>query len=145
MKFFWRYCFRVWITAVLVGPIVLLLMQCFLNTQLGFSTNVFWAALQLLSYILYMAFFGTLLSAPGLLIFYFTLKFSSKLISNQRLLKSFLSGVGILLAILPFLILFRSISFFSDKGFVGYLSYPLVVVAAIWYYDLSFKTTGATE
>jgi hypothetical protein len=106
------YCLRIWFTAVLIAPVIIFILQLPSGVDISFLSEPLWSMLQLITYMLYMIFFGLLLSAPCFILFYLITSLLSKLILNGSLVKLTLSVVSVVFFIhifldVPFTIFFK--------------------------------------
>jgi hypothetical protein len=131
------YCLRIWFTAVLIAPVIIFILQLPSGVDISFLSEPLWSMLQLITYMLYMIFFGLLLSAPCFILFYLITSLLSKLILNGSLVKLTLSVVSVVFFLFIFFLMFRSLSFLSKRSFIAYFSYPLLIVLGIWFYKLN--------
>jgi len=131
------YCLRIWFTSFLIAPVIILVAQLPFGGEGNFFSEPLWSMLQLMSYMLYMVFFGLLLSVPGFILFYLITSLLSKIILNRNLVKLTLSVIGIALFVLLFFLLFHTQSFLNKRGFIAYSAYPLLFLSGIWFYKLN--------
>jgi hypothetical protein len=131
MKQAFTYSIKVWLTAVVLGPVLDVLVEFILHPR------YFDGVKAELGFIGYSIPYGLILSIPSLFFLLTTLvifEYTSAVVLTKRIV---LSIVAILLTYTPFYLLFYSaddIRWFDT--FLWASSYCMIIVGAIWFYNL---------
>ena len=126
------YSLKVWLTSVLLGPAIYLILDGFVYPGgVGLAGG--------LGFIGYSIGYGLVLSIPCWLILFLL---SGSLVNRKfRYKRTLITVVSTILSVAPFYLLFRG----DDNGFDGdtllwAFSYCAVIVAGVWLYRLEPKT-----
>lgn len=129
------YSLKVWLTAVVLAPMLTQLLDYLCGVQQSYDLKgIFYFVLLSIPY-------GLMLSLPCWLLLWLATSLLNRTRLTNKNKKLLLSVVGFLLAALPFYLIFGH----DDKGFnletiVWAASYMLVIVAGVWAYKLSVVT-----
>ena len=135
MKEPFNYSLKVWITALLLGSVILGIIMMIVYPD----GEVIKAIEDTLLLSLFAFLFGAILSVPSLLLFYLVVNQLLKTSSSVFNKKVGLSLTAILLGLLPFLIGYITKQFVLHS-FIYSIIYILIIVIAIWIYELKSVT-----
>jgi uncharacterized protein YacL len=131
MKQTLNYSIKIWLTSVLVSPLLDLILDSLVRPKS--LVNLEGA----IGFLLLSVLYGIIISSPCWLLLWLSLQCMMKLNMSTLLLKSCLCVVGLVLALLPFFLLFGHddpITYVTTVPLA--ISYGLTVFAAIWLYKL---------
>ena len=131
MKHALTYSLKVWLTAVLLGPILTRLGDALIHPRYPFDFNSVFGFFGL------TATYGLILSLPSWLLLLLTVWLTSFSDKSMHFKKVVITIAGCVLTVMPFYLVFGHD---DDAGgadlLVWTLSYTVVIVGAIWFYKL---------
>ncbi|OKS89360.1 hypothetical protein [Mucilaginibacter polytrichastri] len=127
-----HYTLKVWLSSVVLTPLIQIAVQ--LITQVPYKFN---SVRDIAVYFVYMLVCGWLFSIPCWFLLWLSTWLSNLLTSNTRLIKTIITGAGILIAILPFVTYAgKSLPQYDSTDFIWVMLYPLTIVTGIWVFRL---------
>jgi len=121
------YCFKVWITALMLGTIIHAL-----NSLIGFySIGV--EGIRVVSWVVLIVVFGGGLAAPSLLLFWLALIGLKHLQLHPNSIKIWMSLISIALCLFQYSIGWNIV---GSKSLFFSLPYIIIALAGVWYYKL---------
>jgi hypothetical protein len=138
LKQIFNYCLKVWLTALVVGPVLWLLFGLVLTTRVEFSSSspvIFLG--RFLAYMAYMIILGSIVSIPSFIILYLSAFLLAKWICSIQVFKYLLSFLGVLYSFIPILVSASSAANLSTTDLLMFSSYPIMILAGIWYFKFN--------
>ncbi|MGF7039102.1 hypothetical protein M2273_002354 [Mucilaginibacter lappiensis] len=126
-----NYCLKVWLTSVVVSPILYILIEVIINS--GYFESI----PSEIAFILFSILYGLILSIPSCLLLLGSLYVLNRMNLSISTSKIWLSITGIILTLIPFVIMYHSYDIERRPAIIPWaISYCLVIVAEIWFYKL---------
>lgn len=128
-----KYATKVWLTSVLISPLVYFLISRTLDLR-----KLQIEAVGLEGFILFSIIAGLLFSLPSWTVFFFVVKFINKQPNSIIVKKTIIGLTGILLTFIPFYLVFFKDNFEPQLNFHLKLltSYSLTIIIGILIYQL---------
>ena len=133
LKATFRYTTLVWITSVLLSPVLIVAMTTFADGDFSFAG--------FFMIVLLIALYGGVLSIPNWLLFFVGVAFITRQYTKPSHIRWGAQILAFLLTMGLFFILFGldDPTFFADDGLLFPAFYLLTLSAAIWYFPLTRK------
>lgn len=128
------YSLKVWLTSVLISPIIFILIEITFKTRSFIDVN------SVLGFIAYSIPYGLVLSIPSWLLFFACIYNISKFIRNLLTIRLIVTLVGSVLSLLSFYIIFHRDD--DTTGVIPWaLSYCIIIIAGSWFYAFNANVT----
>jgi hypothetical protein len=126
-----NYGLKVWLTSVVVSPILYILIEVIINP--GYFESV----PSRMAFIVFSIPYGLILSIPSCLLLLASIYVFNRMSLPISTSKIWLSITGIILTLIPFVIMYHSYDIERRPAVIPWaISYCLVIVAGIWFYKL---------
>ncbi|MDR6942081.1 hypothetical protein [Mucilaginibacter pocheonensis] len=120
------YSLKIWLTSVVIGPLIYIVHETKLQDLKGSA-----------GFILYSIPYGLALSSLIWLLFWLSLHCIYQLNISTLTFKLYLSSIGFVLSLLPFFLIFGNDDPITYKEILPWaLSYCIVIVAGVWFFKL---------
>jgi len=131
------YTLKVWLTSIVIGPVLHLLINCFTATKMGYAQI---GIVSSLYFILMSIPFGIILSIPSFLLLWLSVYLLKKFDIDPLVSKISLSIISVILSAFAFFIVFGQDDPSTYKETtIWAFAYCSVIVGAIWYYEFAPK------
>jgi len=129
-----RYSLKVWLTSVILSPILYVLVDSVLNPK--YISGL----LGIFGFISYSIPYGLMLSIPSWGLLWISCIFINKRTATVRLKKIILSIIGAILSLLPFYLLFHLDDDNAHEDVITWsICYSVIIIAGVWFYKLSLN------